>query len=429
MASRSRLQKLSFVCLLSSTVPSATALTMAVTTAHAVGRLQRDTGSCPGSNFNRCDDPKLPSNFCCPKDSTCISLDGSSSALCCPDGGCGLIQPITCDVKLQDPEVNPGNPLMTTKLDKNLPKCGNLCCPHGFSCQGGKVCRREKATSTTTSQTTTSSTSSTQTTQTTQTASTLSATTQEPTVTATSTLFLFPTTASEVNGTSASMDTDCPSFPGRAIAAGFFPGLITGALIALIVIICMGQRRRKQELQHEYSSKSGHFRSRSSDGAIIGISDPMPGQFENSVRTDFLRHTSSVDGGASSNDSKSRFYRTGSRVKSFFHSSPKPSYTPKVYQTSSPPPPIPRVYQPRPSTPPEQVHPQRQPSTESIKVYSPDHIVRGHGSLRPDLMRSDTRPTTTFTEMMERVGFQNSNGSPQFKVTVTPPTQSSDSPR
>lgn len=422
MARRSILQKLSFVCLLLSTVPLTAAFSMAVTTGHAVGLLQRDAGSCPNSNHNRCDDPKLPSNFCCPKGLTCISLDDSTSALCCPDGECALIQPIVCDVRLQNPDVSPGNPLMTTKLDKDLPKCGHSCCPHGYSCQGGNTCRRAKATSTTSSQTTTSST------QTAQTASSFSTNTQEATATATTTMFLFPTSASGMNETSASWNADCPTFPGGAIAAGFFPGLITGALITLLAMICIGQRRQKKASQRKYQSKSGHFRSRSSDSAIINISDPMPGQIDNSVRTDFLRHTPSYDGDASSNYSKSRFHRTGSRVKSFFNASPKPNYTPKAYQNPNPPPPIPPIYRPTPSTPPDHVHPQRQPSTESIKVYSPEHVVRGHGSLRPDMRRSNTRPTTTFTEMMERVGFQNSNGSPHFRVTVTPPTQSSESP-
>lgn len=427
MASRSIFQKLFFVCLLSSAAPSTTALAMAVTTAHSADLLQRDAGSCPDSTFNRCHDTKLPSNFCCPKSSTCISLDDSTSALCCPDGECALIQPIVCDVSLQNAATNPKNPLMTTKLDKDLPKCGDLCCPHGYSCQDGKTCRKDEATSTTSSASTSS-------TQTTQTASALSSTsTKEATATATSTLFLFPTSASGMNETSASLNADCPSFPGRAVVAGFFPGLITGVLITLITIICIGRRRQKQQPQQTYSSKSGHFRNRSSDGAIIGISDPMPGEIQNSVRTDFLRQPS-YDGGASASQTKSRFYRTGSRVKGLFNGSPKPNYTPHAYRTSTPPP-IPPIYRPTPSTPPDHVHPQRQPSTESIKVYSPEHIVRGHGSLRPDWMRpnnnnnNNTRPTTTFTEMMERVGFQSSNGSPHFKVTVTPPTRSPDSPR
>ncbi|KAK2767647.1 hypothetical protein FQN54_003805 [Arachnomyces sp. PD_36] len=313
------------------------------------------------------------------------------------------------------------NPLMTTRLDDDLPKCGKSCCPHGYSCEDNKTCRRKTSTSTTSSQSSTSTETSP--TQTTSSITTTAA--QEVTATATSTIFLFPTPGTEAS----SLEQDCPSFPGRAIAAGFFPGLITGALIALITIICIGQRRRKQAAQHAYASKTTHMRKRSSDGAIIGISDPMPGEIQNSVRTDFLRQTPSYDGGASTNDTKSRFYRTGSRVKSLFNGSPKSTYSRREYRTSTPPPPIPPIYRPTPATPPDQIHPQRQPSTESIKVYSPEHIVRGHGSIRPDWMRppnfgnNNTRPNTTFTEMMERVGFQGSNGDPHFKVTVTPPTQ------
>src|SRR6266498_2032823 len=95
MAPRSTLQKLSIICLISSTVPSANALSSAITAAQALGILQRDTLSCANSAFNQCADSKLPSNFCCPSSTTCISLDDSSTALCCPNGGnCEKIKPI-----------------------------------------------------------------------------------------------------------------------------------------------------------------------------------------------------------------------------------------------------------------------------------------------------------------------------------------------
>ncbi|KAL7927619.1 hypothetical protein ACQKWADRAFT_8944 [Trichoderma austrokoningii] len=91
--------------------------------------------SCPAS---------LPDNFCCSQGTTCLPLAGNTTALCCPTGqNCEKIQPIACDLSLQDPSKNSQSPIKTSVFDVALEKCGaNLCCPFGFSCAGGSQCQK-----------------------------------------------------------------------------------------------------------------------------------------------------------------------------------------------------------------------------------------------------------------------------------------------
>jgi hypothetical protein len=64
----------------------------------------------------------------------------------------------------------------------------------------------------------------------------------------------------------------------------------------------------------------------------------------------------------------------------------------------------------------------REPSTESIKVYSPAYLARQERPVTPqNQLRAgqgtETRPQTTFTEMMEKVGFTNGRGgSPRYNA-------------
>lgn len=91
-----------------------------------------------------------------------------------------------------------------------------------------------------------------------------------------------------------------------------------------------------------------------------------------------------------------------------------------VWNTATPPmPPMPAMPAARemPVTPPHQTGDRlavgpRQPSTESIKVYSPPNML-GISTLNQDR-------NTTFSEVMEKAGFQNARGEPSFRVTETP---------
>lgn len=68
-----------------------------------------------------------------------------------------------------------------------------------------------------------------------------------------------------------------------------------------------------------------------------------------------------------------------------------------------------------PVTPPRQ----RQPSTESIKVYSPaSAFSQSRKFLGPEpYPGSISRPDTTFTDLVQAVGFNDSKGNPSYKLT------------
>ncbi|KAJ9308864.1 hypothetical protein DTO217A2_1540 [Paecilomyces variotii] len=420
-----------------------TTIAAAVSSSEVLALLQRDTGSCPNS-FDHCANSKLPADFCCPSSSTCISLDNASSAICCPEGSdCSFIQPITCDIQLQNVTAHPTNSLKTTKLDDSLPKCGDSCCPFGYTCQNDNTCALDKdtsssATSSANPSTSAAATSSTQTTVATassETGYTSSVTSETSAPSATPSIAITanpsatdsanPTTTSPYSSTSTwdatslaglsttspSLTPKCPSFPTKAIIAGFFPGLLCGVIITLLVTICFKRRSRRRVPP---VSKIPHIRQRSSDGGIIGISGPIMTE-ENSFRSDFLRRN-----GLSRNSvgGRSILHRSRSRVRSLFATGPPKG---NIYTTDRSAPPL-------PVTPPRQIIPQRPPSTESITVFSPEAFASSD-VLNPSPY--PPRPNTTFTEMIDNVGFKNSDGNPYYRVTETPkpPSQTQSPPR
>jgi hypothetical protein len=387
---RRQLPCISFLCVL---LRPASALAVTLSPTQALGLLQRDAGSCTNSTFLPCGDSKLPSDFCCPLRTRCISLDDSSSALCCPDGqDCASIMPIPCNVQLQNVKLHPDSPVKTSKLNENLPQCGNNCCPRGYTCQDNGRCIADKpASKPAQSSSSASSISSPSSTSSSATVVSVSPATTSPIFTSALPGF------NQTSASSASLTSHCPDFPGKAIAAGFFSGLFCGLGIALVAILCY--KHRRQVRLSSSSSKLGHLRQRSSDELIVSISDPIPSDSQGSFRTDFLRHT----GNSQSNERSRSKNRASSRVRSFFGAKPTTHNAP-----------------PLPVTPPNQIYPRREPSTESIKVYSPAHMRNGAAGLNPANTARTSRPQTTFTEIMERVGFQNSRGSPYFSVTDTP---------
>ncbi|KAJ5774188.1 hypothetical protein N7457_009084 [Penicillium paradoxum] len=349
----------------------------------------RGSEACP-SSYARCSSTKLPNDFCCPSDSTCISLDEASSAICCPAGkDCDYISPIVCDVQQQDTSLYPESQIKTTRLDDSLPKCGDACCPFGYSCQGNNTCSLNKKTSTTA--TITGSSSSTLPTS----LSTTATSARDPPTTITP----VPSPSSEKSNNSttfADLETSCPSFPGEAIAAGFFPGAIFGAIAALLISLCFRRRARKNEPEMQEGKSGPHWSQRSSAGAPLSISNPIP-QDDTSYRTDFLRsppraRRSSIGG----RSTRSVLHRTGSRVRSLFSGYPR--HDPRL-DKDVPAVPMP----PAPVTPPRQ----RQPSTESIKVYSPPgEFSHSRTVLVPEPYPSSlSRPGTRFSDLMQVVGF------------------------
>lgn len=369
-----------------------------VQTGHAFGSfelLPRSSDSCPTS-YDSCGG-SLPSDFCCYSSSTCISLDDATSAICCPSGAsCDYISPIVCDVQQQNATSHPKNSVKTTRLDDSLPTCGDACCPFGYTCQGNSTCALDKATSgTATSTSTTSSGTSTTS------SSTIDTATAGVTFTAVPSSSI---SASKENGNSATLASSCPSYPSKAVVAGFFPGAIFGAVIAFIITTCLRRRaRKKQEQEKPWEPKLKAWSQRSSTGGVVGISRPILS--EDYGRSDFLLHPSPARRSyLSSRSTKSRLHRTGSRVRSLFSNG-----APKLDRDVPPVPPC-------PVTPPCQ----RQPSTESIKIYSPPGaFAQSRKFLGPEpYPLTLARPDTTFTDLMQVVGFNDPKGNPSYKVTV-----------
>jgi hypothetical protein len=360
--------------------------------------LPRSSDSCPTS-YASCSNTKLPDDFCCPSDSTCISLDNASSAICCPAlEDCDYISPIVCDIQQQNTTLHPESVIKTTRLSESLAKCGDACCPFGYTCQENSTCALDKAAATTAIASVSSSST---------TASSSAGTTTTPTTPqATITPVPSPLSENSANSTATDLPTSCPAFPGRAIAVGFFPGAIFGAAAALLVSLCARRRTHKNETQIQESKPKTDWTQRSSTGALLSISHPIP-QDDTSYRTEFLRSPPrakrSSTGGRST---RSMIHRTGSRVRSLFSGYPRAD--PRTDKD------VPPVPMPAPFTPPRQ----RQQSTESIKIYSPPGVFpQSSGFLGPEPYPSAiARPDTTFTDLMH-VGHSQEEG-PSYPTQV-----------
>lgn len=344
--SRRNFLKLSAVCLISSSVPSAAAFLTALDAAQVMGLLPRAASSCSASNFQPCN--QMPASFCCPSGSTCQVFNNAASVVCCPSGqDCKTIAPITCDITQQNATLHPLNPLHSTDLGGSLETCGSACCPKGFSCQNQQCIIKASSSSSSAASSTTSSIRP-------------ASTTSAPSAASSSTV---PSQASNPPNSSAShqpspnnatVDASCNRFPASAILAGFFPGLLLGILLTVLALICFGRRRKSHDPSSDFGS------------VTATVSDPIYQPENNTFRTDFLRRGSG---------SKNRT----SRVKSIFSRSPTIRNTDGMGRDISSPIRTPDM--------------RREPSTESIKIYSPPN-----GGL--------DRPATTFADMMADAGFE-----------------------
>ena len=358
MAPKTMLQKLGLICLVSSIAPSASALSSALSAAQALGVLEQRDSKCANSTATSCStiDSRLPGDICCGVGTTCISLDNGSSAICCPPGmDCSAIQPIVCDLTQQNPSTHPDASIQTTKLNGTLNTCGdNSCCPFGYTCNNGN-CLLSIDSSVGFHQFGTSTTAP-------------SNSTASPSATATS--------PSGIDSTKSQTSNSCSKFPGAAVAAGFFPGMLAGALVAILLVLFCGRRNTQDSRPGSDGSSNyrSHKHSYSYDNKY-DISDPIPMESQ-SARSDFLG-------------------RTTTRAKSFFSTK-----SPRLASNDSwkmPTPPVPNNIPHEmvggliPVTPEMQIRKEmpRQPSTESITVYSPPSSnqvapVRGMASQRAD---------------------------------------------
>lgn len=116
------------------TLQLAAALAVASAASIRANQMFERADTCP-TDYNKCTQSGLPSNFCCSVGSTCNVLAGGTTVLCCPSNSdCSTIKIISCDISLQDADANPKAAAKTTELDQKLPVCGKGCCPFGYHC-------------------------------------------------------------------------------------------------------------------------------------------------------------------------------------------------------------------------------------------------------------------------------------------------------
>lgn len=244
------------------------------------------------ANHSRCPQTNLPDSFCCPNGYNCIPLAGDTTILCCQDGStCNTIRPIQCDVSKQDPSKHPDSFVKTTALGGTLEKCGpTSCCPFGYSCTDGGLCRMNEDQSAAPSQSTPTPTSTTS----------IGVSSTPVTSTSTST-----STASPTESTDDSVSE--PVLPEESGGGGSKSntGLIAGVSVAIAVVgiaaivfaFCWIKRRNRKKQEAEKLDFAKLQRSTSSFGNIIAnpltsrpyeISPPIA--TENSTfRSDFVR--------------------------------------------------------------------------------------------------------------------------------------------
>ena len=369
----STLLKLTALCLIYTSVPSATAFSPASHAVHMLSLFERAEPTC-GTNYTTCGQG-LPANFCCPSSNlptggtNCQPFNGGKSAICCPVGSsCSYISAISCDLSLQNASSIQTSQLYTTELTGTLQSCGtNLCCPYGYTCQDGKGCQLNSPSATSSLPPSATSTSP-----------------KSPSNTSPSSAN--QPTSSSTSQTPAPASTQQPEpsasynkFPAGAVMVGFFPGIVAGVILAVIALCCFGRRRRKDESE----PTSPDFSS-----VTATVSDPIyQPDGNNAFRSDFLRR-----------ESKSKYSRrtsNASRVRSLFARTPTlKSMKSRDAAVDGLGRSIPKV----PETPINQRSPEpslkKEPSMESIKIYSPPN-----GGLH--------RPDTTFAEMLREAGFKN----------------------
>jgi hypothetical protein len=348
--------------------------------------------TCGGkSNLQQCG-TGFPSAFCCPSDTKCMSLANSASVqsvICCPNGSdCTIIQPITCDLSQLNATLHPENQMHLSDTNGvTLPTCGDRCCPLGFSCKGN-MCFKDS------------------------TSPTSSPTSSRPTPSATQ-----PASASQTSSCPAAPVGAQSGFDGRSFAAGFFPGIVIGALgtIALLWVI---KKRRESQAKERYSGDFGHVARQISDP----IYDPQH------ARTDFIRRSPSSTTDLVYNDKNDQppVHGFTPRIKSMWDRTPKLDFgfSSGLPSDPAPPPPVIRAgnnhdpyttprHTPRRKHKSHRSHrssrndPARAGSTETIDVLMPAPSFleppKAPG-MRENRLTTDTT-NTTFTKLMERAGF------------------------
>lgn len=294
----------------------------------------------------------LPSDFCCPKSTTCVHINTSSTAvtaaICCPAGqDCSSISPVDCDINMQNATTVPGSQLHSDP-PKELTTCGSACCPMGYSCQDNRCIASNptipasSASSSNLASTSTPLPSS-------------SSTPASGTSSTTSSASTSKNTAGDGYALGDPQAADSQdAFNGKSFAAGFIPGIAIGALIAACLILLIFRRKRRNSVTYVDEKRKSrdtltdlstwrptmHGRSISEPQA-----DPSRG-----YRTDFLRGTpprganpadtkaygNSVDVRSPASGPATTPSRTP-KIKALFSRSPFMNQTPSTPQPTQPP--------------------------------------------------------------------------------------------
>ncbi|KAL5121799.1 hypothetical protein ACEQ8H_000014 [Pleosporales sp. CAS-2024a] len=322
------------------------------------------------------------------------------SVICCPTGSdCAIIQTITCDVSQLNATQHPENQMhLSDTSGVTLPTCGTRCCPLGYNCQSNMCFKNDASPS--------SSPSS-----------------ALPTPSATK-----PASASQTSSCSIAPVQTKSSFNGSSFAAGFFPGLLLGAL-GTIGFLWAVKKRRESKSKERFSGDFGHVARQISDP----IYDP-----QHAARTDFIRrgsHSAQTSPHSASNlvsndkNNAPPVHGLTPRIKSMWDRTPKLSFGFGNDLPSNPAPPPPAIRAGNSQDPyttprhtPRRKHrshrssrsrhrpePTRTGSTETIDVLMPAPSFleppKAPG-MRDNRLTSDTT-NTTFTKLMERAGFDN----------------------
>lgn len=228
--------------------------------------------------FSQCKNANFPNYFCCPSGQRCLSLAGNTTLLCCPnDSDCSKIQPVPCDISLQDGEKNPDAVVKTTALGGTLGRCDGQCCPFGYTCRGTE-CVMDQNQNAVPIQTNTAKPGPT---------STGSARTSATSGTGPSTTADATNPTNNPSTTSGSPNEASTANSGPPVAA--IAGGVTAAIVVLIgvAVLAFILLRKKKKKESEARSPPKLSRSTSSFGNII--SGPIIGENDTAIRSDFAR--------------------------------------------------------------------------------------------------------------------------------------------
>ncbi|KAL2133807.1 hypothetical protein VTI74DRAFT_1664 [Chaetomium olivicolor] len=226
-------------------------------------------------DFKLCNNANFPDYFCCPPGQRCIALAGNTTLLCCPSGGdCQRIEPLPCDLSLQDGEKNPDAVIKTTALGGTLARCGDSCCPFGYSCRNN-ACIMDENQNVVPIQTNTVKLGPTS--------------TRGPRTSATTRTGTSPTadaTNPVENPATTTGASEQPSESGSGPSVAAVAGGVVAGVIGLIGLIVLAIILLKKKKGSESGSPPKLSRSSSSFGDYI--SNPIMAE-NTAIRTDFTR--------------------------------------------------------------------------------------------------------------------------------------------